>query len=130
VNITPEPEEIVQAEEPYDPTRPINVAVCGPVQTREVPAAGYPGYKTESGVTATFGVKALALEPRRKYATITALTQDIWISSSQAGAQAGAGGAMRWPAVVPYVVQHMHEVWVCSVTGTTDVSVETVNWSE
>jgi hypothetical protein len=130
MNITPDPEEIVQTEESYDAARPINVSVCGPVQTRELPALGYPGYKTESGVTATLGIKALALEPRRKYATITALSQDIWISSSQAGAQAGAGGAMRWPAVIPYVVQHAHEVWVCAVTGTTDVSVETVNWSE
>jgi hypothetical protein len=130
MNITPEPDEIVQAEEPYDPTRPINVAVCGPVQTRELPAIGYPGYKTEAAVTATLGVKVLAMEPRRKSATIMAVGQDIWISSSQAGAQAGVGGAMRWPALVPYVVNHIHEVWVCAFTGTTDVSVETVNWSE
>lgn len=130
MNITPDPEEIVQAEDPHEDMRPVAVSVSGPVQTREVPAAGYPGYKTESGVTSTLGVKALAMEPRRKYATITAMSQDIWISSSQAGAQAGVGGAMRWPAVVPYVVNHMHEVWVCAVTGTTDVSVETVNWSE
>lgn len=127
VDITPDPDEIVQ-DEPHG--GPIEVQVCGPVQTREVPAAAYPGYQTLSSVTATLGVRALALEPRRKYATITGLTQDIWISASQAGAQAGAGGAMRWPAVVPYVVGHMHEVWVCSVSSTTDVSVETVNWSE
>lgn len=130
MNITPDPDEIVQAEEDYDPARPINVAVCGPVQTREVPAAAYPGYQTLTAVGTTVGVRALALEPRRKFATITAMDQDIYISSSQAGAQAGAGGAMRWPAVVPYVCQHMHEVWVTAVSGTTDVSVETVNWSE
>jgi hypothetical protein len=130
MNVTPDPEEIVQAEEPYDPARPIPMQVCGPVQTRELPAAGYPGYKTEAGVGTALGVKVLAMEPRRKFATITALSQDIWISSSQAGAQAGVGGAMRWPALVPYVVHHLHEVWVCAVVGTTDVSVETVNWSE
>jgi hypothetical protein len=130
MNITPDPEEIVQYEPDNDTTRPIPVAVEGPVQTRELPAAGYPGYKTESNVTTALGVKLLAMEPRRKYATVLALTQDVWISTSQAGAQSGAGGAMRWPALVPYVVGHLHEVWVCSVTGTTDVSVETVNWSE
>lgn len=130
MNISPEPEEIVQTEEPYDPVKPIGVTVCGPVQTREVPAAGYPGYKTESNVGATYGVRLLAMEPRRKSATIIPLSQDIWVSTSQAGAQAGAGGAMRWPALVPYVLNHLHEVWVCAVTGTTDISVAVENWSE
>lgn len=130
MNITPDPAEIVQAEEVYDPSRPISVDVCGPVQTREVPAAGYPGYQTLTAVGTAVGVRALSLEPRRKYATLIALDQDVWIGSSQAAVQAGASGAMRIPAVVPYVIGHMHEVWVCAVTGTTDVSVETVNWSE
>lgn len=130
VDITPDPSEIVQAEEPYDSTRPINVTVCGPVETREVPGVGNPGYKTDSAVSATVAVKLLALEPRRKYATIIAQDQDIWISTSQAGAQSGGAGAMRIPAVVPYVIGHAHEVWACAVSGTTDISVETVNWSE
>lgn len=130
MNITPDPEEIVQAEEPYDPVKPIGVTVCGPVEVRDLPAIGYPGYKTEVAVGTAIGVKCLAIEPRRQYATITAMSQDIYISNSQAGAQAGVSGAMRWPAVVPYVVRHAHEVWVCAVSGTTDVSVETVNWSE
>jgi hypothetical protein len=133
MNGTPHPDEIVQDEEQhYVNAAPAPVATCvvGPVNTRELPAAGYPGYKTESGVTSTLGVRVLSMEPRRQGALIVALSQDIWISSSQAGAQAGAGGAMRWPALVPYVVRHMHEVWVCAVASTTDVSVETVNWSE
>lgn len=129
VDITPDPGQIVQAEEEYDPTRPINVQVCGPVQTRELPAAGLPGYRTES-VGASVGVRLLALEPRRKYAVIYSLTSDLWISTSQAGAQAGAGGGMRIPAAVPYTIGHLHEVWACTVSGTADVGVETVNWSE
>lgn len=130
IDLTPDPSEIVQEEEAYDPVKPIGVTVCGPVQVRELPAAAYPGYRTEPAVDAVVGRRALTTEPRRKYATITALTQDIWISTSQAGVLAGAGGAMRWPAVVPYVVGHLHEVWIASVTSTTDVSIETVNWSE
>lgn len=129
VDFTPDPDEIVQDQDPYE-GRPIDVKVCAPVQTREVPAAGHPGYFTAQAVGAAVAVRLLALEPRRKYATIIAQSQDVWISTSQAGAQAGAGGAMRIPAVVPYVIGHMHEVWVAAVTGTTDVSVETVNWSE
>lgn len=130
VDVTPDPEEIVQAQEDEYNSRPIPVVVCGPVQTREMPAIAPPGYMTAQGVGTAVGVRLLALEPRRKYATITAQDQDIWISGSQAGAQSGASGAMRWPAVVPYVVGHAEEVWVTAVTGTTNVSVETVNWSQ
>jgi hypothetical protein len=130
IDLTPDPAEIVQAEEPYDPARPINVTVCGPVQTRELPAQAPPGYKTDQAITATLGVKILPMDPRRKHATIIAQSQDIWISSSQAGAQSGASGAMRIPAVVPFVIDHVHEVWACSVTSTTDVSSQSVYWSE
>lgn len=129
MNITPDPDDIVQAEEePYD-TRPVAVSVCGPTEVRQLPAAGTPGYKTDS-VGATVAVRLLALEPRRQYATLIAQDQDVWISSSQAGAQSGAAGAMRIPAVVPFVVGHTHEVWVCAVTGTTAVGVESVYWSQ
>lgn len=129
IDITPDPDEIVQAEEqPYD-TRPVAVSVCGPAEVRQLPAAGTPGYKTDS-VGAAVAVKLLSLEPRRQHATLIAQTGDIWISSSQAGAQSGAAGAMRIPAVVPFVVSHTHEVWACAVDGTTDVGVESVYWSQ
>ena len=131
MNVSPDTDEIVQDEERYEPgePKPIAVKLCGTTEVRELPAAGRPGYKTES-VGATVGVKLLAMEPRRKYATIISNDGDLWISSTQSGAQMGAGGAMRVPAVVPYVIGHMHEVWACSVTGTTSVGVESVNWSE
>lgn len=124
---TADPEEIGQ-EEQYA-AKPVDVLVCGPVGTRELPALGYPGYKTDSAGPAV-GIKLLSMEPRRKYAVIYCLTSDLWISSSQAGAQAGAGGAMRIPAAVPYTINHAHELWACTVSGTADVGVETVNWTE
>lgn len=129
VDVTAEPEEIVQNEAPYGGV-PIDVKVCAPVQTRELPALAPPGYLTAQAVGAAVGVRLLAMEPRRKHATIIAQDQDVWISSSQAGAQAGAAGAMRVPAVVPFVIDHVHEVWACAVTGTTDIGIQTVNWSE
>ncbi|MFB6976930.1 hypothetical protein ACFWBG_34710 [Nocardia salmonicida] len=129
MNITPDPDEIVQEEaEPYE-TRPVAVSVCGPTEVRELPASGYPGYKTDTA-TAAVAVRVLALEPRRQYATLIAQDQDVWISSTQAGAQSGAAGAMRIPAVLPYVVRHTHELWVCAVTGSTAVGVESVYWSQ
>lgn len=129
MNTSPDPGEIVQDEYPPSQAKPIEVTVCGPVETRELPALAYPGYKTDS-VGATVGVKLLSMEPRRKYAVLYCLTSDLWISSSQAGAQAGAGGAMRIAAAVPYTIGHAHEVWAVTVSGTADVGVETVNWSE
>lgn len=124
-----DPEDIVQAEEPYDPARPINVTVCGPVETREVPAVRA-GYRTEQSVTTTVAVKILAFEPRRKSAVLIAQGQDIWLAGSQAGAQVGASGAARIPALLPFVIGHLDEVWACSVTGTTDIAVLAEYWTE
>lgn len=129
IDLTPDPDEIVQAEEEYDPVRPIGVTVCGPTETRELPAVRA-GYKTEQAVGTAVAVKLLPFEPRRKVAYLIAQSQDIWISGSQAGAQSGASGAMRIPAVVPYPVGHLDEVWACSVASTTDISVESDYWSE
>lgn len=122
-------EDIVQAEEPYDPSRPINVTVCGPTEVRELPAVRA-GYRTEQGVGTAVAVKLLTFEPRRKGAVILALSQDIYISGSQAGAQSGAAGGARIPAVVPFPVSHLDEVWACSVASTTDISVMAEYWSE
>lgn len=129
VDVTPDPEEIVQAEEAYDSARPIPVTVCGPIQTRELPAKA-PGYRTEPGVGASVAVKLMAFEPRRKAGLVMAISQDVWLSSSQAGAMAGASGAIRIPAVIPWPIDHMEEVWAMAVTGTTDISVQSSYWSE
>ena len=129
IDLTSEPDEIVQAEEPTYDTRPVAVSVCGPVETRELPARQV-GYKTEQGVGTVVAVRLLPLEPRRKAALICAVSQDVWLASSQAGAMAGASGAIRVPAVVPWPVDHMEEVWAMAVTGTTDISVQSSYWTE
>jgi hypothetical protein len=129
MNLTPEPEEIVQSEEDVTPLQPLPTYVCGPVETRELPGVRV-GYKTEPNVTTSLGIRLLQLEPRRKSATIIAADQAIWVATSQAGAQSGAAGAMRIPVDTPLVVDHMDEVWACSVTGTATVGVASTYWSE
>lgn len=124
-----DPSDIVQEEPPHDPTRPINVSVVGPTEVRELPAVRA-GYRTEQNVTAAIAVKLLPFEPRRKSAVLIALTQDMFISGSQAGAMSGASGALRVPALVPWVISNLDEVWACSVTGTTDIGVQAEYWSE
>lgn len=128
LNLTPDPEEIVQSEEDAFPLQPIPVYACGPVETREMPGIRA-GYKTETGVTTTLGVKLLSLEPRRKSVTIIP-TEAVWISGTQAGAQAGAAGAILIPADLPFVIEHMDQIWVCAATTPADVSVMTTYWSE
>jgi hypothetical protein len=133
IDVTPDPEDVVQAEDvgighEYE-VRPVAVTVCGPTQTREVPAVRA-GYRTEQAVGTAVAVKLLPFEPRRKEAYIVALSQDMWISGSQAGAQAGAAGALRVPAVVPWRIGNLDEVWACAVSGTTDIGVQADYWSE
>lgn len=129
IDITPSPDEIVQAEEDDYPLQPIPTTICGPVEVRELPAIRA-GYKTEQAVGVAVAVKLLPLEPRRKSAVIMASSQDIWISSTQAGAQSGASGAFRVSADVAFPIDHMAEVWACSTAETTDISVMTLFWSE
>uniref|UniRef100_UPI002FDC0363 hypothetical protein n=1 Tax=Streptomyces sp. IBSBF 2950 TaxID=2903528 RepID=UPI002FDC0363 len=87
IDLTPEPDEIVQAEEePLYDRHPILVSVCGPTEVRELPAVRA-GYFTAQGGSSSVAVRLLPFEPRRKSAVIIPATQDIWVSGSQAGAQ-------------------------------------------
>lgn len=129
IDLIPDTEEIVQAEDCGCALSTVPVDIKGPVQTRELPAIRA-GYKTDQSVTTSVGVKILPFEPRRKSAVIMSADQDIWISGSQAGAQAGASGAFRVAVDVAFPIDHMDEVWACTTTGTSDISVMSNFWSE
>lgn len=128
IDTTPEPDDIVQDETPDMTTIP--VCVEGPVQVRELPAVRA-GYSTEMGV-GTIGVRLLPFEPRRKSAVIIPVTNAIWISGSQAGAQMGAAASVYVPAGTPFTICGLDQVWACSAVAdqVTDVSVMTSFWSE
>lgn len=129
VDMTHDPAEIVQADEPTLPMQPIPVGVTGVVDTREMPGR-LPGYRTEPGVTSSFGVRLLTLEPRRKETIIIPVTTDVWLSATQAGAQVGSAGSIRVPVGAMFPVRHIEEVWACSTGAATDISIATVFWSE
>ncbi|HEX5566664.1 MAG TPA: hypothetical protein VFY14_06995 [Streptomyces sp.] len=128
VDLTPDPGEIVQTEYPPVAERPVVVQIAGPVETRELPAVRA-GYRTEQNV-GLVAVRLLSLEPRRKHAFVLAITGDIWLSSTQAGAMSGAAGSIRVPAGVVWPIAHMDEVWACSADDLTDISIQTDYWSE
>jgi hypothetical protein len=129
MNLTPDPTEIVQSEEDVPVLQPLPTYVCGPVEVRELPGIR-PGYFTVPNVGTAVGIRLLTLEPRRKAAVLVPIDQDIWISTSQAGAQSGAAGAMRIPVNVRFPIDHMDEIWACAVTSTASVGVATTYWSE
>ena len=125
IDVTPEPDEIVQAEDV--PLQTIPVAVVGPVQSRELPAVRA-GYSTIPDVGAGFAVRLLTFEPRRKTAVLTAPAA-FWISGTQAGATTTTS-SVYVPANSPFVIAHLGEVWACADTDTTEISVMTTWWSE
>jgi hypothetical protein len=113
-------------EEPYfAPVTPIPVVIQGTVMTEER-ASTFAGMSTSSAVDAITGARILTADPRRRYATILALTQNIRIGRNQS--QALNAGAV-WPANVPLVINSRDELWVSSVTSTTDVSIIVERWA-
>lgn len=128
LDLTPEPEEIVQAEDGDERIPPIPVQHSGPIQTRELPGVRG-GYKTESA-NSTVAIRLLSLEPRRKAAVILPVDQDIWIGASQAAAQANGSSAYYVPLKTQFNIDHMDEVWAVAATSTALVSVATTYWSE
>lgn len=125
-DVTPSLEEIAQVEEEFT-LQPIPTYVCGPVETRELPAK-QGGYTSHMDIGMN-GTQALPYEPRRKRALILC-TDVTWIGASQQSVIAGGLSAFLAPAGLPITVDHMGEVWVAPVAGTTDVSVMTSYWSE
>lgn len=114
--MAPDLNEVQQIEDPGGHRVPVEV--CGPVETRELPSKRFAARTVN--VTAAAGVKLLSADPRRKFATIIARTQDILIGATQAQAQ--LNGA--WiPGVVPFPITSLTEVWATSTGTPTDVTV-------
>ena len=102
----------------------IPVSVNGPVETRELPSK-----RTNPrtvAVTNGVGAKALSADPRRKFATIVARTNDIRLGANQS-ASVLAGSWI--PNVVPLVVYGTGELWISGEGGDTDVSVIEEYWA-
>lgn len=113
----------VQQVEDYD-SHIIPVKICEPAETRELPSKRI-AMRTVA-VSTTAGAKLLSADPRRKFATIIAKTQDIKIGATQAQAQ--LNGA--WiPGVVPFQVSSVSELWAVGDGASTDVSVIEEYWA-
>jgi hypothetical protein len=98
--------------------------LCEPAEVRELPSKRIASRTVT--VTATEGAKLLSVDPRRKFATIIARSDDIMIGATQS--QAMLTGA--WvPGVVPLVVSSVSELWAMADSITTDVSVIEEYWA-
>lgn len=120
--LEPSDDELLQVE---DELKAVPVEINTPVNTRELPSK-FGAMYTEKAVGTT-AVRILDRDPRRKSAQIIGLDQNIRFGSTQA--VANSTGAV-WPSVVPYVSNCFDELWVASVTSTTDISVITEWWAD
>jgi hypothetical protein len=114
--------EVQQVED--DSAHIIPVKICEPVESRELPTKRIAPRTVP--VTSTAGSKLLSADPRRKFATIIARTQDIIIGANQSQAQlAGA-----WiPGILPLRIETVGELWAMGSGGNTDVSVIEEYWA-
>lgn len=123
VDFDQEPEDILQETDGAYDIKAVPVCVEDSVRVQELPARSGACYST---VVDTTGGRILGRDPRRKSATILAITEDVRLGTTQANAINGA----RVPAVVPFVISHIDEVWAASVQNTTEVSIITEQWAD
>jgi hypothetical protein len=113
----------VQQVEDYD-AHIVPVKICEPTDVRELPSKRLAPRTVTVDTVA--GAKLLSADPRRKFATIIARTQDIRIGATQSQAQ--LSGA--WiPGVVPFMVSSVGELWAVGDGASTDVSVIEEYWA-
>jgi hypothetical protein len=118
----PDLDDVLQVED-VD-THVIPVKVGEPVETRELPSKRFSARTVPVGTAA--GSKLLANDPRRKFATIIAKTQDIRIGSTQAEAQLSGAWV---PGIVPFLITSVAEIWAIGDGASTDVSVIEEYWA-
>lgn len=115
-------DDVLQVEDVDSHVIPVKVNEA--VETRELPTKRI-ATRTVSVIQAA-GTKLLSADPRRKFATIIGKSQDIKLGANQA--QAKLNGA--WvPAVVPFVITSVSEVWAIGDGADTDVSVIEEYWA-
>lgn len=117
----PELSEVQQIE--YE-EHVIPVKICEPTEVRELPSKRIATRTVAVGTTA--GVKLLSADPRRKFATIIARSQDILIGASQSQAQLSGAWV---PGVLPFVISSVSEVWAIGDGAETNVSIIEEYWA-
>lgn len=119
-DMQPDLDEVQQVTEDHV----IPVTVSGPVETRELPAR--PTNPRTVAVVSGVGAKLVAADPRRKFVTIIARTNDIRIGGTQSASILGGS----WiPNVVPFVIHGTGDLWASGDGGDTDVTVVEEYWA-
>jgi hypothetical protein len=118
----PDLDEVQQVQE--DEKYVIPVEVCGPIEARELPSKRVSARTVVVGTAA--GVKLLSTDPRRKFATIIARTQDILVGATQSQAQLSGAWV---PGSLPFVVTSVAELWAIGDGAETNVSVIEEYWA-
>lgn len=106
----------------------VPVVVETPVDVRELPRVGGGAWRETID---TAGKRLLSGDPRRAVVQIISKDQAFYYGTEQGhvDARVGTPTGAEWPALTPLVVTHCSEVWVSSVTSTTQVSIVPETWA-
>jgi hypothetical protein len=128
VELQPDPDEVLQAEEPAGTEPTVNVKVTTPVRTQALPRKGGATFtKPLVALTAGPALQVLRADHRRAQAILIGAAP-ILVAYGDASAQDPSTMALL-PAGVLLPVSGTVDVWVAAATGTTTVSVLTELWA-
>lgn len=130
-DLTPDIDEIYQAEEHALPLTPIPVTIEGPVRSQDLPSKTM--VVTQLFLDSTGGFiqpqRLLGDDPRRKIARLVASDQKIRIGTSQKQVM-NADTCAIWPVGVVLPITATTEVWVAADTLTTRISCIAEQWAD
>lgn len=128
----PDELEVLQMEDVTPTGKPpvVDVAVAGPIRTQELPhKAGATFSRSVGALTSTTpAIRVLSADHKRARAVLMSVGQNMYFAFTSASAQDVSRMAL-WPANTPFVLTTATEVWVCSATATTTVSIVTELWA-
>jgi hypothetical protein len=128
LELQPDPDEVLQVEEPAGTEPEVKVRVNGPVRTQALPRKGGATFtKNVVALTAGPALQVLRADHRRAQAVLLAAAA-VLVAYGDANAQDASTMAL-WPANTPLTVSGTVDVYVAAATGTTTVSVLTELWA-
>lgn len=117
--------DIPLLEGAYHPMQSIPVTIGDPVRIQELPC---PDGSLISTLVTTKARHLISSDIRRRYLTILAKDDDIYIGSTQNEVDSASGAF--WPQLVPLVLRINRDMWVRAANTQTVVTVISELWTE
>jgi hypothetical protein len=126
VELQPDVSEVLQEEVPYVEAISVCVQdVKAPVRVQELPRKLA---TSQTRTVTTDASRLLRADHYRASAVVVSKDQDMYLAFNEASAQSTSTMSW-WPKAIPFTLTAATDLWVASVTATTDVSVSTERWA-